>query len=157
MAKRTKKVGSSGRYQARYGVRARTRVREVETLQRQKHSCPSCGQKKVKRISTGIWKCQRCGNTFAGGAYLPRTAQGLDVDKILKGVGSSSEVSSKWLIWPVINVDFVKRQYSLMSKILECSVPIVAVKCFIKKDQQLQNASSHDDQQGDFYVSFSFE
>ena len=55
MAKRTKKVGSVGRYQARYGVRARTQVRNVEIQQKTKHVCPSCGHQKVKRISTGIW------------------------------------------------------------------------------------------------------
>jgi len=75
MAKRTKKVGSAGRFKARYGVRARTRVRDVEIQQKKKHPCPKCGQNAVKR---------RCGNTFAGGAYLPKTAQGLDVDKVLK-------------------------------------------------------------------------
>ena len=29
--------------------------------------------------------CKKCGNTFAGGAYIPKTAQGIDTDKILKG------------------------------------------------------------------------
>jgi len=85
MAKRTKKVGSAGRYQARYGVKSRMRVRDAEILQRVKHKCPKCGQTKVKRSGTGIWKCKKCGNTFAGGAYIPKTAQGLDTDKILKG------------------------------------------------------------------------
>ena len=85
MAKRTKKVGSAGRFKARYGVRARTRVRDVEIQQRTKHTCSSCGQKTVKRIGTGIWKCKKCGNTYAGGAYTPKTEQGLNVDKILKG------------------------------------------------------------------------
>ncbi len=47
MAKRTKKVGSAGRFQARYGVRARTRVRDVEIQQRAKHKCPKCGQNTV--------------------------------------------------------------------------------------------------------------
>jgi large subunit ribosomal protein L37Ae len=90
MAKRTKKVRSAGRYQARYGVRARTRIREVETQQKQKHPCPECGQPAVKRSSTGIWKCRKCGVVFAGGAYVPRTAQGADVEKMMKGELQSS-------------------------------------------------------------------
>ena len=85
MAKRTKKVGSVGRYQSRYGVKARTRVREVEIQQKMKHKCPNCGQNSVKRKGTGIWQCRKCGNTFAGGAYIPRTAQGSDVEKMIKG------------------------------------------------------------------------
>ena len=85
MAKRTKKVGSAGRFRARYGVRARTRVRDVETQQRIKHKCPKCGQNTVRRSGTGIWTCKKCGNIFAGGAYIPKTAKNLDVDKVLKG------------------------------------------------------------------------
>ena len=85
MAKRTKKVGSAGRLQARYGVRARTIVRNVEIQQKAKHICPSCGHKKVKRTSTGIWQCKKCGVKFAGGAYIPRTEVGQNVEKILRG------------------------------------------------------------------------
>jgi large subunit ribosomal protein L37Ae len=85
MAKRTKKVGSVGRFQARYGVRARTRIRNVEVQQRAKHICPSCGHKTVKRLGTSIWQCRKCGNKFAGGAYLPKTEAGQNVEKMLKG------------------------------------------------------------------------
>jgi large subunit ribosomal protein L37Ae len=84
MTKRTKKIGPAGRFQARYGVRSRSRVRDVERQQKMKHVCPQCGRNAVKRRGTGVWMCRRCGNTFAGGAYIPKTAQGLDVDKILK-------------------------------------------------------------------------
>ena len=85
MTKRTKKVGSAGRFQARYGVRARTRVRNVEIQQTAKHICPSCGHKKVKRMGTSIWQCKKCRAKFAGGAYLPRTDAGQNVEKMLKG------------------------------------------------------------------------
>ena len=91
MAKRTKKVGSAGRFQARYGVRSRSRVRNIEQQQKGYHVCPKCGQQKVKRLSTGIWNCRKCGVSFAGGAYTPRTAQGQDVDKTIRGVQTSSE------------------------------------------------------------------
>lgn len=92
MAKRTKKVGSAGRYQARYGVRARTRVRNVELIQRAKHVCPSCGHQKIKRLSTSIWLCGKCGIKFAGGAYIPRTESGQNIDKMLKGEVESPKV-----------------------------------------------------------------
>jgi large subunit ribosomal protein L37Ae len=85
MAKRTKKVGSVGRYQARYGVRARTIVRNIENIQKEKQNCPTCGHKKVKRISTGIWQCRKCGAKYAGGAYVPQTESGQNVEKMLKG------------------------------------------------------------------------
>lgn len=85
MSKKTKKVGSAGRYQARYGVKSRTRIRDVEIQQKTKHICPKCGQKSVNRAGTGIWKCKKCGNTFAGGAYIPKTEQGLNIEKMLKG------------------------------------------------------------------------
>ncbi len=85
MAKRTKKVGPVGRFGSRYGVRARTRVRNVELTQKAKHVCPSCGHKKVKRISTSIWQCKKCNIKFAGGAYVPRTEAGQNVEKMLRG------------------------------------------------------------------------
>ncbi len=44
-----------------------------------------CGRKAVRRISTGIWQCQKCGATFAGGAYLPTTPAG----KVAKRVTAS--------------------------------------------------------------------
>ena len=85
MAKRTKKVGSAGRFKARYGVRSRTRVRNVEIQQKTKHICPNCGNKKVKRTDTSIWQCNKCGVKFAGGAYVPKTETGQNIEKMLKG------------------------------------------------------------------------
>lgn len=92
MSRRTKKVGPAGRYQARYGVRARTQVRNIEIYQRANHICPSCGYKKVRRISTGIWQCKRCETKFAGGAYLPKTEPGQNVEKVMKGEISGLEL-----------------------------------------------------------------
>jgi len=83
---RTKKVGSTGRFGARYGLRVRDRVRKVEVQMKQKHKCPSCNTKAVKRISTGIWSCRKCGYTFAGGAYLPVTEAGKGKERIIEGL-----------------------------------------------------------------------
>ena len=85
MSNRTKKVGSAGRFQARYGVKSRTRIRNIENQQFLKHKCPSCGQQKVKRTSTSIWQCKKCGIKFAGGAYIPKTESGQNVEKMLRG------------------------------------------------------------------------
>ena len=93
MAKRTKKVGSAGRFQARYGVRARTRVRNVEIVQKAKHICPNCGHQKIIRVSTSIWQCGKCGIKFAGGAYQPRTESGQNVEKMLRSGIEKPEIT----------------------------------------------------------------
>ncbi len=73
MAKRTKKAKSVGRFGARYGVKIRRRIREIEVRQKADHPCPSCAAVRVTRISTGIWQCRKCDHKFAGGAYYPET------------------------------------------------------------------------------------
>ena len=93
MAKRTRKVGPAGRFSSRYGVKARTRLRNIELAQKQKHICPSCGHKKVKRISTSIWQCGKCSVKFAGGAYLPKTESGQNVEKMLRGETVQTDIS----------------------------------------------------------------
>jgi large subunit ribosomal protein L37Ae len=92
MTKRTKKVGPAGRLGSRYGVRARTRIRNVEQQQRLKHICTNCGHRSVRRKSTSIWECRKCGNKFAGGAYIPKTDSGINLDKILRGESKTSEI-----------------------------------------------------------------
>jgi large subunit ribosomal protein L37Ae len=93
MAKRTRKVGPAGRFSSRYGVKARTRVRNIEIAQKKKHICPSCGHKKVKRVSTSIWQCGKCNIKFAGGAYLPKTESGQNVEKMLRGETVKTDIS----------------------------------------------------------------
>lgn len=73
---RTKKVHMAGRFGARYGVTLRRRWLEVMIERAKKHQCPNCQYYKVKRISTGIWMCRKCGLTFAGGAYVPAIDKG---------------------------------------------------------------------------------
>ncbi|KXA91262.1 hypothetical protein AKJ63_01690, partial [candidate division MSBL1 archaeon SCGC-AAA259D18] len=69
-----KKVGSAGRLGSRYGTRVRARVRAVEDREKGYHRCPECRSESVKRVGSGIWKCQRCKTKFAAKAYTPNIA-----------------------------------------------------------------------------------
>jgi len=73
---RTKKVGPMGRYGARAGASVRKRRGQIEIGMRQRHKCPRCLAKAVRRVSIGVWRCARCDFTFAGGAYMPTTKLG---------------------------------------------------------------------------------
>lgn len=44
MAKRTKKVGVTGKYGTRYGSSIRKIVKKFELQQRAKYVCPACGK-----------------------------------------------------------------------------------------------------------------
>jgi len=59
------------RFGARYGSRLRKKVQEIEMMQRSYYVCPMCGRRRVRRAASGIWRCLKCGYTFAGGAWSP--------------------------------------------------------------------------------------
>ena len=65
-----------GRFGVRYGRSVRKRVGQIEVELRKKHRCKNCGALKVKRISVGVWKCNKCGLTFSGAAYTPTSRVG---------------------------------------------------------------------------------
>lgn len=66
-----KKIGTTGRYGPRYGIKIRRRTDAIEKNLRKRHQCPKCLRQSVSRVSTGIWNCRKCGHKFAGGAYVP--------------------------------------------------------------------------------------
>ncbi len=66
---KTKKVGSTGRFGVRYGLKVRQRLLEIENKQKAFYKCPNCHKIKVKRVSVGIWQCNKCDLKFAGKAY----------------------------------------------------------------------------------------
>ncbi|MCD6371360.1 MAG: 50S ribosomal protein L37Ae [Candidatus Aenigmarchaeota archaeon] len=67
---RTKKVGITGKFGSRYGLRIRRRILDVEA--KKSKECPFCGKKQLKRIAAGIWECKKCKNKFAGGTHIPK-------------------------------------------------------------------------------------
>lgn len=75
MAKRTKKVGITGKYGTRYGASLRKTVKKMEISQHSKYYCSFCGKDKMKRKAVGIWFCddKNCRITVAGGAWNSQT------------------------------------------------------------------------------------
>jgi len=67
----TKKVGSTGRFGPRYGLKIRKKVLAIEKKQKKKHECPRCHKLQIKRLAKGIWLCKKCTYKFAGRAYWP--------------------------------------------------------------------------------------
>ncbi|KAJ3385053.1 60S ribosomal protein L43 [Entophlyctis sp. JEL0112] len=72
-AKRTKKVGVTGKYGTRYGASLRKQVKKFEITQHAKYTCTFCGKDAVKRTAVGIWSCKGCKKTLAGGAWTVGT------------------------------------------------------------------------------------
>lgn len=73
MAKRTKKVGVTGKYGTRYGASLRKQVKKIEIQQHMKYHCVFCGKTSIKREVVGIWKCKKCRKVIAGGAWTLNT------------------------------------------------------------------------------------
>ena len=99
---RTKKVGPTRGLGPRYGSTVRKRYIKVMEEMRKPHKCPQCGFLRVKRESVGVWKCRKCGFTYAGGAYTPitklgvvakRSAKGVPAEEAMKTVGEAPEAA----------------------------------------------------------------
>lgn len=84
MARRTKKVGISGRYGVRYGSSLRRQCRKLEQSAHARYDCAFCGKKTVRREATGIWNCNSCKKTIAGGAYSLSTAAATTVRSTIR-------------------------------------------------------------------------
>jgi large subunit ribosomal protein L37Ae len=63
---------TTGRFGSRYGKGVKKKVAEIEKFQKQRHVCPRCGMPYVKRLASGIWKCEKCGTKFAGASFVPK-------------------------------------------------------------------------------------
>ena len=78
--KKARKVGSAGRFGARYGRVARRRVSEIEAgMENAKLDGDS-----VTRVGTGIWKNEETGEKFTGGSYRPTTPGGRQVSRSIR-------------------------------------------------------------------------
>ncbi len=44
-------------------------VAAVKKMKTKKYACPSCSRVSVKRVSAGIWKCEKCSTKYASGTY----------------------------------------------------------------------------------------
>jgi large subunit ribosomal protein L37Ae len=85
LGRKTKKVGHTRGLGPRYGSTVRKRYVRVTAGLKKAHRCPQCGFVRVKRESVGVWKCKKCGYTFAGGAYTPSTKLGVVAKRAAKG------------------------------------------------------------------------
>ncbi|MEM3851779.1 MAG: 50S ribosomal protein L37ae [Methanomassiliicoccales archaeon] len=72
-----KKLGPVARYGARYGVRIRQRILEIEREASRDINCPRCGLPKVQRVSTGVYQCRHCNYKYAARAYASQYRKAL--------------------------------------------------------------------------------
>ena len=91
---RTKKVGPTGRFGARYGSGVRKKVLKVEVKKRRKYVCPICKKKALKWRAIGIWVCSSCGTKIAGGAWEPITEIGKKVIMTIRRIRLASASES---------------------------------------------------------------
>lgn len=71
MVRGTKKVGIAGKFGARYGVKVRKNIANIENMKRGRHVCPRCKYRAVRRSDTAIWQCHHCQHRYTSGAYNP--------------------------------------------------------------------------------------
>ncbi|MFX1302731.1 MAG: 50S ribosomal protein L37ae [Promethearchaeota archaeon] len=93
---KTKKVGVTATYGARYGSTLRKRARLILEKMKGDIKCPRCETKgTIHRISTGIWHCKKCEARFTGGAYYIETPRGAESFRISKRKQRELEVSEE--------------------------------------------------------------
>ena len=93
--KRTKKIGSTRGFEARYGATVRKRYITAIAGLKKAQECPKCGSASVRRRSVGVWNCGKCGAVFTGGAYTPSTKLGEVARRAAKGLSTEPAVAEE--------------------------------------------------------------
>lgn len=83
-SRKGKIVKSTGRFGVRYGRKDRKIVSSIEEQTKKDYICIKCDLPTIKRISTSIWECKKCGYKFAGGTYIPETGVGIAFKNSIK-------------------------------------------------------------------------
>ena len=104
-----KKVRIMGKYVTGYGASLRKMVMKTEITQHAKYTCSFCGKTEMKWRALGIWHCDFCIKTVAGGAwtyklytkFIPKWIKDLNIRlesiKLLENIGSKMpDVKSWW-------------------------------------------------------------
>jgi len=60
----------SRKFGVRYGKKIRDRYDSAKS--KNVYECPNCTKMSLRRLASGIWKCEKCGLKLAGKAYKPR-------------------------------------------------------------------------------------
>ena len=82
MAK-TKKVGMSGKFGARYGSKVRKAWNVITEKQKGLVKCPRCETKlRNMRQYNGLWHCKKCDATWTGGCWESTTPRGKESQRI---------------------------------------------------------------------------
>ena len=110
MAKRTKKAGVEARFGARYGVSVRRRAASTIRKVKKEYSCPVCQYQKVRRESAGIWRCRKCGHTFAGGVWQPFTRASDSNYKIIRRSVEGATATDMAIIAQNAAIEFERTQ-----------------------------------------------
>ncbi|MFQ6085315.1 MAG: 50S ribosomal protein L37ae [Candidatus Bathyarchaeia archaeon] len=69
------------------GFSLRKREAGIRATLKRYYECPRCRTERVRRESLGIWRCRKCGYTFAGGGYRPFTETGRMAEKSVSRLG----------------------------------------------------------------------
>ncbi len=57
----------------RYGRRIRKQYEAILAKAKARYKCPRCNVRAVVRVRLGVWRCEKCGFEFTGGAWVPQT------------------------------------------------------------------------------------
>ncbi|MHA1611728.1 MAG: 50S ribosomal protein L37ae [Promethearchaeota archaeon] len=93
---KTKKVGISGKFGARYGSRLRKQWNKIAEKQKGLTKCPKCETKLPNmRKFVGVWECKKCGAKWTGGAWESDTPRGRESHRISTRLARESQEAEK--------------------------------------------------------------
>lgn len=85
---------------ARYGVRIRKRIADIEIATKGRHECPKCNAVAMQRTANGIYLCRHCGARMASSSYAPTPPASIRrelAEVLAKAEGKEVEVESEVL------------------------------------------------------------